>query len=130
VTASRSLWGTALAIAFMETFIALAARGATRPSAAPSEPGAGLFASHCGICHFEMGPGTLTLAARLGRKRALLSERPDLEAGYVRYVVRNGVGSMPPQTRVDLSDAELDLIAAYLARPASKRPPGGPGRHG
>jgi mono/diheme cytochrome c family protein len=91
--------------------------------AVAAAPDAALFGTHCGICHGEMGTGTMMLGRRLGRDRALLDERTDLDAGYIRQVVRNGVGSMPPQTRVDLSDAELDRVAAYLTRPASERTP-------
>ena len=85
--------------------------------------GAGLFDLHCGICHAQMGTGTMMLARRLGPDHALLADRTDLAADYIRHVVRNGIGSMPPQTRVDLSDAELERIAAFLVRPAAERGP-------
>ncbi len=63
------------------------------------------------------------LGRRLGWDHALLNERSDLDADYIRQVVRNGMGGMPPQTRVDLTPAELDSVAAYLTRPASERGP-------
>jgi mono/diheme cytochrome c family protein len=96
---------------------------ATPMRAPPSE--AALFAAHCGICHSEMGSGTLALAARLGRRRALLATRRDLDADGVRFAVRNGVGSMPAQTRVDLSDADLARVIIYLTKSAAK-PRGSP----
>jgi mono/diheme cytochrome c family protein len=94
---------------------------AAGPPGAASTPAA-LFDAHCGICHAQNGPGTIALAHRLGRDHGLLRDRRDLNADYVKQVVRNGVGAMPPQTRVDLSDAELDAIAALLAGGAGKRP--------
>jgi mono/diheme cytochrome c family protein len=104
--------------------------GGPPPAAAPApDPasGAGLFASHCGICHFQMGPGTIMLGRRLGPEHALLAERTDLDPDYVKHVVREGIGGMPPQTRVDLTNGQLDAVAAWLTRPASERtPPHGP----
>ena len=47
---------------------------------------------------------------------ALLANRDDLTSAYVHAVVRMGKGAMPPQTRVDITNAELDSVAAYLAR--------------
>jgi hypothetical protein len=74
-----------------------------------------------------MGPGTIMLGRRLGPEHALLAERTDLDPDYVKHVVREGIGGMPPQTRVDLTNVQLDAVAAWLTRPASERtPPHGP----
>ena len=102
-----------------------AAKAAQQPAgpAAESSPAEALFNTHCGTCHLQMGPGTIMLGRRLGLDHALLDERLDLDAAYIRQVVRNGIGGMPPQTRVDLSDAELNAVAAYLTRPAAERRP-------
>ena len=78
--------------------------------------GAERFATACGLCHGRTGPGTAILARRMEPGLAPLEARDDLPADYVRLVVREGLGAMPPLTRVDVSDAELDAIAAYLAR--------------
>lgn len=96
------------------------AEAAGAPGPSPAEA---LFNTHCGICHLQMGPGTIMLGRRLGPDHALLDERRDLDTGYIRHVVRNGIGGMPPQTRVDLPDAELDAVAAYLTRPEAERGP-------
>jgi mono/diheme cytochrome c family protein len=104
----------------------LGAHGAPKPSAKPTAPAPGergLFDAQCGICHGETGYATAILAERIGRKRALLAARTDLDGGVIRSVVRNGTGNMPPQTRVDLSDADLDRIIAYLTRERAGRPP-------
>lgn len=79
-------------------------------------PGEAVFLARCQYCHLAMGPGTLTLARRLGDKNALLANRTDLEPDYVKQVVRHGLNSMPPINRVEVSDQELDAIAAYLGR--------------
>ena len=91
--------------------------------AAGPSPAENLFNTHCGICHLQMGPGTIMLGRRLGQDHALLNERLDLDAAYIKQVVRGGIGGMPPQTRVDLPDTELDSVAAYLTRPVSERAP-------
>jgi mono/diheme cytochrome c family protein len=96
---------------------------APRSAAGGPSPSEVLFNTHCGICHLQMGPGTIMLGRRLGPDHALLDERTDLDPDYIKHVVRNGIGGMPPQTRVDLPDAELDAVAAYLTRPAAERKP-------
>ena len=49
---------------------------------------------------------------------ALLDERDELTPEYVALVVRSGVGNMPPISRAEASDAQLQAIAAYLAAPS------------
>ena len=80
--------------------------------------GRGLFLERCGKCHLDGGTGTFMLGRRLGKDKALLEDRTDLNPGYVRRVVRHGVNSMPWFTPVELPDAELAAIAAYLTRPS------------
>ncbi len=46
----------------------------------------------------------------------LLVNRKDLTADYVKSVVRLGKGAMPRQTKVDITDAELDSVAQYLGK--------------
>jgi mono/diheme cytochrome c family protein len=79
------------------------------------QQGAALYRSRCGLCHEPGGTGTFMLSRRLGRERGLLAGRTDLTDGYVMQVVRHGLMSMPRFTRVELTDAELASIAAYLA---------------
>lgn len=86
----------------------------------PTSEGAALFSHRCGACHLTFGMGFNLIAARqaaAGQKPVpLLAERTDLAADYVKAVARNGKGAMPRQTRVDVTDAELDKIAAYLGK--------------
>jgi mono/diheme cytochrome c family protein len=88
-----------------------------RADAGEMAAGERLFAARCALCHVGFAPGTIMLGRRLGPERALLAQRSDLSADYVRQVVRHGLLSMPPFTRVDLSDAELAQLSAYLTRP-------------
>lgn len=79
-----------------------------------------LFNARCGVCHLAGGGGTWMLERRLGKAQSLLARRSDLQPAYVRYVARFGLRAMPRFTRVELPDAELDAIAAWLARPGSR----------
>jgi (+)-pinoresinol hydroxylase len=89
----------------------------------PGQPaGYVLFQTSCAVCHGSGPgkPGTRSLAAKYkGTLPALLEDRTDLEAPYVRQVVRHGLYVMPFFRKTELSDADLDLIVAYLTR---KRP--------
>lgn len=83
--------------------------------------GEALFSNRCGACHLAGGMGTNLVAnqqMQAGRPPAmgLLSNRDDLTADYVKSVARMGKGAMPRQTRVDVTDAELDRIAAWLGK--------------
>jgi hypothetical protein len=49
-------------------------------------------------------------------ENGLLTNRNDLTADYIKSVVRMGKVAMPRQTRVDVTDAELDAVAAYLTK--------------
>jgi mono/diheme cytochrome c family protein len=73
-----------------------------------------IYTYECGYCHLPRGTGTAMLGRRLGEDSALLAEREDLEEDYVRFVVRNGIVSMPALTRVEVTDSELDAIVAFL----------------
>ena len=55
-----------------------------------------------------------TTVTRYSAEKGLLVNRDDLVAGYVKSVVRAGKGAMPRLTAVDVTDSELELIAAYL----------------
>ena len=93
--------------------ISVAAAGADTPAA----DGQQLFERRCGVCHLQGQTGTTILARRLGPERALLAGRTDLAPEYIRQVVRAGLVNMPPLTRVELPDAELEAISAWLRRP-------------
>lgn len=87
----------------------------------PGGDGKTLFEVHCGYCHLTGGMGTNLLTKQrmmVGETpdKGLLANRTDLTADYVKAVVRMGKGAMPAQTRVDLTDAELDAVSKYLGK--------------
>jgi cytochrome c1 len=95
--------------------------GANEDRLKPSSDGETLFSNHCGACHLAGGMGTNVITAQLvpaGKppEQGLLANRDDLTADYVKAVARSGKGAMPRQTRVDITDAELDKVAAYLGK--------------
>jgi cytochrome c5 len=83
--------------------------------AAAGDPEA-VYLARCQYCHVRLGPGTITIARRLGEEEALLASRTDLTEDYIKTVVRGGLNTMPAITRVEVSDEELELIAGYLTR--------------
>ena len=91
--------------------------------AADAARGQQVFTHRCSMCHREGGTGTLILARRLGAEKSLLEKRTDLEPTYVRTVVRWGLVNMPRISRVELPDADMDALAAYLAAPKGPAAP-------
>lgn len=84
--------------------------------AGSSDKGEELFGRECAFCHVGKSTGGLMLGRRLGKENADLTKRTDLQADYVKAVIRNGLMNMPAFSRVELTDAEADSIAAYLTR--------------
>jgi mono/diheme cytochrome c family protein len=83
--------------------------------------GEALFSNRCGACHLAGGMGTNLLTKQMMMAKrpptdGMLSNRTDLTSDYVKSVVRMGKNAMPRQTRVDITDAELDSVAAYLGK--------------
>jgi cytochrome c5 len=75
-----------------------------------------VYSHWCIYCHAPGVWGTNRLARRIDKDHAVLENRTDLTSAGIRAVVRAGVGSMPPLRRTEISDADLDAIAAYLTR--------------
>ena len=89
------------------------------PAAEAGNPGRQLFWNHCAACHGAGAgmPGTAALAAKYrGQKPALLEQRTDLTPEFVSSIVRHGISVMPMFRKTELSDAELAVLAGYLAR--------------
>jgi len=77
------------------------------------------YEKFCSACHGEgVGrPGTLALQAKYkGAQPALLEKRTDLTPQLIKMYVRNGITVMPTFRKTEISDADLDAIAAYLTR--------------
>jgi (+)-pinoresinol hydroxylase len=77
------------------------------------------YQDYCAVCHGAgVGkPGTIALKEKYkGTKPALLAERTDLTPQLIKTYVRNGISVMPFFRKTEISDADLDAIAAYLTR--------------
>jgi mono/diheme cytochrome c family protein len=94
------------------------------PDEARIERGREVYAYWCATCHAR-GPGmpgttALAIKYRDGSPPAVLEDRVDLTPQLLRSFVRNGVSVMPFFRKTEISDADLDAIAAYLARKRDK----------
>ena len=99
----------------MKIVLMLTLLSATAASTAhAAEPGRDLFERRCEVCHAAGNMGALALGSRLGADKAILAARTDLLPAYTRLVVRKGVGIMPPITRVELTDEDLEAVVRYL----------------
>ncbi|GEM_PF-581549 len=94
----------------------------------PDMPGRALFAEHCAACHgtgsgddgARLLPGTAVLQEKYeGARPGEIELRNDLPAPVLRVFVRRGTGSMPMFRPSELTDAEIDEIADYLAASAA-----------
>lgn len=95
--------------------LALSTLAAGAQEAPPSRTGEEIFAQRCVFCHDARGWGTRSLARRTPPGQAELLEREVLPDILVRHAVRRGIGSMPQFTPTEISDAELDALARWLA---------------
>jgi (+)-pinoresinol hydroxylase len=77
-----------------------------------------VFEYWCAACHAPgpRHPGTQALDSLYkGAKPAALEQRTDLLPELTRAFVRTGVSVMPPFRKTEISDADLEALAAYLA---------------
>ena len=81
-----------------------------RPEAAGGEA---LYVEFCAMCHASNGMGHGLLGRRIDTPD--LEKRGNLPAQYVVLAARQGIGNMPAIPRGEVSDAELQAIADYLA---------------
>jgi len=77
-----------------------------------------VFNQWCASCHATGSrmPGTASLEVKYGGSiPAALEQRKDMNPDFIRYFVRNGVLIMPSFRKTEVSDADLDALAAYLS---------------
>ena len=91
-----------------------------------------VFDKWCQPCHGAVAPknvmfgngalaGTSALAVKYkGKLPAVLEQRTDLTPVMIKSVVRHGLYGMPITRKTEVSDAELDDVAAYLTRNLKK----------
>ena len=86
-------------------------------------PGRVLFERNCAACHgagpgddgSPMLPGTAALERKYrGQVPGALELRSGLGPEVISVFVRQGIGAMPPFRKSELSDAQIEAIAAYL----------------
>ena len=94
--------------------------GGRRDEGCAAERGAAVFNNWCSACHSrgpQNAPGTTSLQIKYqGSVPAALEDRRDLTPEVVKFFVRNGVATMAPFRKTEVSDADLDALAAYLAK--------------
>ena len=94
------------------------------PARADEHPGRPVFVKWCAPCHSRGpgNPGTAALAAVYkNQKPGALEDRTDLTPEFTKKIVRNGVYVMPFFRKTEISDAELEALAAYLAQPPASK---------
>jgi (+)-pinoresinol hydroxylase len=89
-------------------------------SGSAKERGAAVFNNWCSACHSrgpQNAPGTASLQNKYqGSVPAALEDRRDLTPDLVKFFVRNGVAMMAPLRKTEVSDTDLDALAAYLTQ--------------
>ena len=113
-----------IAIAAAELFGLVNAAAADGDGKLPLAAGKVVYERVCAQCHGRgagtdgavMLPGTAALAARYqGKLSPFLEDRSDLNADALKVFVRRGVGAMPMFRKTEISDSEIEAVAAYLS---------------
>jgi mono/diheme cytochrome c family protein len=97
---------------------ALTAQWSAAQDTSRIDAGHQVFEYWCAPCHAPGPghPGTQALDALYrGQKPGALEERTDLVPELTRAFVRNGVSVMPPFRKTEITDDDLEALAAYLA---------------
>ena len=79
--------------------------------------GEAVYEYWCNACHGPemLKPGTAALAIKYqGALPAALTERTDMVPEFVEQMVRQGISMMPFFRPTEVSDADLDAVAAFL----------------
>ena len=92
--------------------------------AAEVPSGEAVYKRWCVHCHStgRGNPGTDSLQVKYkGNPPAVLLERTDMTPEFVKFAVRQGVLSMPPFRKTEVTDAELAALSTWLASGGGKR---------
>ncbi|WP_233810037.1 c-type cytochrome [Paraburkholderia sp. HP33-1] len=95
---------------------------AVEPAAAIAR-GHAVFAHSCASCHGAGPnmPGTMALHFKYNDTVSpLLEQRGNLTPDLLRVFVRRGVSMMPSFRKTELSDSDIEALAAYLNDSAAK----------
>jgi len=107
------------------TMLLLAAGCMSAHAAEPMAPASGeaVYKRWCSHCHSagRGNPGTESLQVKYGGKvPAVLLDRTDLDSAAVKVFVRQGVLSMPPFRKTEITDAELVALGDYISKKNAK----------
>lgn len=117
--------GNGIAWRFLKVMLLLGAMTLTHiASAADIEHGKEVFERWCAGCHealpgsgYDPPAGTYTLQQRYqGALPAELEKRTDLQAAYIRTLVRKGINVMPSLRKTEVTDKDLEEVIAYITR--------------
>jgi mono/diheme cytochrome c family protein len=112
----KKIWIVSIALAIVSINAAAA-------DDAQVQAGQEVYRYWCWNCHGEGPgkPGTAALAAKYkGSKPAILDQRTDLTPPLTKAFVRKGISIMPFFRKTEVSDAQLEALAAYIARNSAK----------
>lgn len=87
--------------------------------------GRAVFARWCASCHGpgQHTPGTMALHFKYqGTVPPMLEQRDNLTPDFLRVFIRNGVSVMPSFRKTEVSEADIDALAAYLKDSAAGAP--------
>lgn len=118
-TVAASALGAGLALAVLGQAGGDKAARAQEGEDALIAQGVEVFGFWCAPCHAPGPghPGTQSLQVKYGGEiPAVLEERTDLTPAAVEVFVRQGVLSMAPFRKTEVSDADLAAIGAYLSQ--------------
>lgn len=99
----------------------LPAEGTAQSLSAEAAHGKMIYEARCIHCHQKQFWAGQRIRDRMGDNYVPLDQRTDLNAAYIHQALRWGVGSMLPYRKTELSDADIDALAAYLTRPKTQR---------
>ncbi len=112
----------------MLRFIMMLAAALSAQAAKADQPaevsGKAVYEYWCAPCHAPGPghPGTQSLQLKYqGKVPAALLDRTDLSSQAVAVFVRQGILLMAPFRKTEITDAQLDALAAYVAG-GSRRP--------
>ena len=81
------------------------------------EHGQSVYQKWCTACHGpgQHTPGTMALSVKYqGKLPPLLEQRTDLNSTVLQLFIRNGISVMPSFRPTEISNQDIDAIAAYL----------------
>ena len=111
---------TLLAVVFGIVVIMLPnGQGASAAGTIDRARGQAVYDHWCAPCHAPGPghPGTQSLEIKYhGSIPAVLKQRKDMTPEYVKTMVRQGILLMAPFRKTEITDSELDDLAAYLTQ--------------